>query len=142
SIWPPYRSRPLLDDLSRLYRHSGALRRRCHDRPEPSGCNQRNVATQPAQRRVPQRTHRTLAPQGSSQIGGARVMTLAFPNPSRSFDEVRNAVLFMGHDGMFQIRFFIEAGALTRSDAAKRQAGTLEAKCLSAFDALRTSIYE
>lgn len=50
-------------------------------------------------------------------------MTLAFPNSSRSFDEVRNAVRFMGHDGMFQIRFFIEAGALTRSDAAKREAG-------------------
>lgn len=68
-------------------------------------------------------------------------MTLAFPNPSRSFDGVRNAVRFMGHDGMFQIRFFVEAGALTKSDAAKREAGTLEAKCLSAFDALRMSIY-
>jgi hypothetical protein len=68
-------------------------------------------------------------------------MTLAFPNPSRSFDEVRNAVRFTGHDGMFQIRFFIEASALTKSDAAKREAGVLEAKCLSAFDALRTSIY-
>jgi len=56
-------------------------------------------------------------------------MTLAFPNPSRSFDEVRNAVRFMGHDGAFHIRFFIEAGAL-------------EANCLSAFDALRTSIYD
>lgn len=69
-------------------------------------------------------------------------MTLAFPNPSRSFDEVRNAVRFMGHDGMFQIRFFIEAGALTKPDAGKREAGALEAKCLSAFDALRTSIYD
>lgn len=69
-------------------------------------------------------------------------MTLAFPNPSRSFDEVRNAVRFMGHDGMFQIRFFVEAGALTKQDAAKREAGALEAKCLTAFDALRTSIYE
>lgn len=69
-------------------------------------------------------------------------MTLAFPNPSRSFDEVRNAVRFMGHDGMFQIRFFIEASALTKSDAANREAGTLEARCLSAFDALRTTIYD
>jgi hypothetical protein len=69
-------------------------------------------------------------------------MTLAFPNPSRSFDEVRNAVRFMGHDGMFQIRFFVEAGALTTADAAKREAGALEARCLTAFDALRTSIYD
>lgn len=69
-------------------------------------------------------------------------MTLAFPNPSRSFDEIRNAVHFVGHDGMFQIRFFIEAGALTKPDAAGREAGALEAKCLAAFDALRTSIYD
>lgn len=69
-------------------------------------------------------------------------MTLAFPNPSRSFDEVRNAVRFMGHDGMFQIRFFIEAGALTKSDAGKREASALEARSLSAFDALRTSVYD
>ena len=69
-------------------------------------------------------------------------MTLAFPNPSRSFDEVRNAVRFMGHDGMFQIRFFIEAGALTKSGGAIRETGSLEAKCLTAFDALRTSIYD
>ncbi|MDG4903504.1 MULTISPECIES: DUF1488 domain-containing protein [unclassified Mesorhizobium] len=69
-------------------------------------------------------------------------MTLAFPNPSRSFDETRIAVRFMGHDGMFQIRFFIEAGVLTKSHIAKGEAGALEAKCLSAFDALRTSIYD
>lgn len=69
-------------------------------------------------------------------------MTLAFPNPSRSFDEARNAVRFIGHDGMFQIRFFIEAGALTKSHIAIRNTGTLEAKCLSAFDALRTSIQD
>lgn len=69
-------------------------------------------------------------------------MTLVFPNPSRSFDEARNAVRFIGHDGMFQIRFFIEADALTNSDTTIRETGALEAKCLSAFDALRTSIYD
>ncbi|MCX8996233.1 DUF1488 domain-containing protein [Rhizobiaceae bacterium BDR2-2] len=69
-------------------------------------------------------------------------MTLAFPNPSRSFDETRNAVRFIGHDGMFEVRFFIEAGALAKSDVAARRAGSLEAKCLSAFDALRTSIHD
>jgi hypothetical protein len=41
-------------------------------------------------------------------------MTLAFPNPSRTFDEARNAVLFFGHDGVFKIRFFVEAGALAK----------------------------
>ena len=43
-------------------------------------------------------------------------MTLAFPNPSRSFDDARNAVRFIGHDGMFEVRFFVEAGALAKSD--------------------------
>ncbi len=62
-------------------------------------------------------------------------MTLAFPNPSRSFDEVRNAVRFIGHDGMFQVPFFVEAGALAKSSNPS------EAECLRAFDAMRNSIY-
>ena len=69
-------------------------------------------------------------------------MTLAFPNPSRSFDEARNAVLFFGHVGLFEIRFFVEAGALAISGTALPISGMSEAKCLSAFDAVRTSILE
>ncbi|PBB99553.1 DUF1488 domain-containing protein [Mesorhizobium sp. WSM3862] len=70
-------------------------------------------------------------------------MTLAFPNPSRSFDEVRNAVCFIGYDGMFQIRFFIEAEALAKSGVALGGNGrSAETACLSAFDALRTSIQD
>ena len=68
-------------------------------------------------------------------------MTLALPNPSRSFDEARNAVLFFGHDGLFEIRF-VEAGALAISGTALPMSGMSEAKCLSAFDAVRTSILE
>lgn len=41
-------------------------------------------------------------------------MTLAFPNSARSFDDVRKAVRFFGHDGMFEIRFFVEAAALAK----------------------------
>ncbi|OJU83012.1 DUF1488 domain-containing protein [Shinella sp. PSBB067] len=67
-------------------------------------------------------------------------MTLAFPNPARSFDEVRNAVRFFGHDGMFEIRFFVEAEALAEGRA--RAAGMSEAQCLSAFDAMRAPIYD
>lgn len=63
-------------------------------------------------------------------------MTLEFPNRSRSFDEVRNAVRFMGHDGMIQVPFFVEADAL----AAKGSANPSEDECLSAFDAARSSI--
>jgi hypothetical protein len=69
-------------------------------------------------------------------------MTLAFPNPSRSFDEMRNAVRFFGHDGMFEIRFFVEADVLAKSDIALHRSGTSEATCLSAFDARRASIHD
>lgn len=69
-------------------------------------------------------------------------MTLAFPNPVRSFDRVRNAVQFLGHDGMFQIRFFVEADALARASPAMRGTDALEARCLAAFDALRMSIHD
>lgn len=67
-------------------------------------------------------------------------MTLAFPNPTRSFDQARNAVSFFGHDGMFEIRFFVEAAVLAegRSPGARMS----EAQCLSTFDAMRPSIYD
>lgn len=69
-------------------------------------------------------------------------MTLAFPNPSRSFDEARNAVCFIGYDGMFQVRFFIQAEALAKSGVALGENGSAEKACLSAFDALRPSIQD
>ncbi|MCA1492154.1 DUF1488 domain-containing protein [Ensifer sp. NBAIM29] len=64
-------------------------------------------------------------------------MTLSFPNPSRSFDEKRNAVRFLGHDGMFEVRFFVEAGALAIAGAELGRSEASESKLLSAFDALR-----
>lgn len=69
-------------------------------------------------------------------------MTLAFPNPSRSFDQTRRAVCFIGHDGMFQVRFFVEIEALgiSSDDAGSKE--TAEMACLSAFDALRGSIQD
>jgi hypothetical protein len=67
-------------------------------------------------------------------------VTLAFPNSARSFDEVRKAVRFFGHDGMFEIRFFVEAAALAKGNV--HATGMSEAQCLSSFDAMRTPIYE
>lgn len=67
-------------------------------------------------------------------------MTLAFLNPSRSFDEARNAVLFFGHDGMFEIRFFVETATLAEDQP--RGTRMSEAQCLSAFDAMRASIHD
>ncbi|WP_037436000.1 DUF1488 domain-containing protein [Sinorhizobium fredii] len=69
-------------------------------------------------------------------------MTLLFPNPIRSLDEKRNAVRFIGHDGMFEVRFFVEAEALVIADAELRRSEVSESTLLSAFDALRPSIYD
>jgi hypothetical protein len=69
-------------------------------------------------------------------------MTLDFPNPSRSFDEARNAVRFIGYDGTFEVRFLVEAPALTTSDRKTVGAEALEAECLAAFDAARGSIHD
>lgn len=69
-------------------------------------------------------------------------MTLDFPNPSRSFDEARNAVRFIGHDGMFEVRFFVEANALAGSGAGAHTKDETEAACLAAFDRVRFSIHD
>ncbi|PDT78056.1 DUF1488 domain-containing protein [Sinorhizobium sp. BJ1] len=69
-------------------------------------------------------------------------MTLLFPNASRSLDEKRNAVRFIGHDGMFEVRFFVEAEALVIADPELGTSEISESKLLSAFDALRLSIYD
>lgn len=64
-------------------------------------------------------------------------MTLTFPNPSRSFDQARNAVRFLGYDGMFEVPFLIEAAAF-----AKPGSQLTEAYCLAAFDEARNSVYQ
>jgi hypothetical protein len=69
-------------------------------------------------------------------------VTLDFPNPSRSFDETRNAVRFIGHDGMFEVPFFIEADALASSITKGGGVEAAEAACLVAFDAARRSIHD
>ena len=65
-------------------------------------------------------------------------MTVNFPNPSRSFDEVRNAVRFIGHDGMFEVPFFVETAALAGSGKTQLS----EADSLTAFDSARSLIYD
>lgn len=69
-------------------------------------------------------------------------MTLAFPNPSRSYDETRQAVRFTGHDGMFEVRFFVEVDALMKAAAQTLRTWPTEAACLSIFDTFRSTIYE
>lgn len=65
-------------------------------------------------------------------------MTLEFPNPSRSFDDVRNAVRFVGHDGMFEVPFFVETTALVPSGRTDQS----ESDFLAAFDLARSSIHD
>jgi hypothetical protein len=62
-------------------------------------------------------------------------MTLEFPNRSRSFDDARNAVRFIGHDGMFEVPFFVQVDALATAIAS-------ETNYLAAFDATRTTIHD
>jgi hypothetical protein len=65
-------------------------------------------------------------------------MALTFPNRSRSFDEARNAVRFVGYDGMFEVPFVVPTETLTGG----RSSRLTEPDCLAAFDAARNAIYE
>lgn len=49
---------------------------------------------------------------------------------------------FVGHDGMFQVLFFIVAGALAKSDAALQRTEPSQTRWLSSFDALRNSLQD
>lgn len=64
---------------------------------------------------------------------------LTFPNRSRSYDEAGQRVRFLGHDGMFEVPFFVEIEALP---TATPGAATAEAGYLAAFDAARGSIHD
>jgi hypothetical protein len=63
-------------------------------------------------------------------------MALTFPNASRSFDEIRNVIRFTGYDGMFEVKFFVEATALLKTAPS----GITESDCLRAFDVARTRV--
>ncbi|WEX10674.1 DUF1488 domain-containing protein [Chelativorans sp. AA-79] len=62
-------------------------------------------------------------------------MTLTFPNRSRSYDEAGQRVRFVGHDGMFEVPFFVETDALSTVTAD-------ESDYLAAFDAARATIHD
>jgi hypothetical protein len=66
-------------------------------------------------------------------------MKLAFPNPSRSFDETKNRVCFWGYDSTIEITFFVELDALQRLCP---DMGSIESAFLQTFDKARSRIYE
>jgi hypothetical protein len=70
------------------------------------------------------------------------IMTLAFPILPEVSMKRRKRVLFFGHDGVFKTRFFVEASALAKWGTAVLTSGMSEAKCLSLFDPVRTSILD
>ena len=69
-------------------------------------------------------------------------MALAFLNPSRSFESDRNAVSFIGHDGLFEIRFLVGADALAKAPQTKITEVMSESDCLASFDAMIPAIHD
>ncbi|NLS07259.1 DUF1488 domain-containing protein [Rhizobium sp. P32RR-XVIII] len=41
-------------------------------------------------------------------------MAIEFHNGARSYDEISRRVRFLGHDGMFEIRFFVDIDVLAK----------------------------
>jgi hypothetical protein len=64
-------------------------------------------------------------------------MTLAFPNPSRSYDATRRAVRFWGHDTAMERSFFVTEDALRHMSNNPLAA---ESELLAAFDRNRDLI--
>lgn len=64
-------------------------------------------------------------------------MSLAFPNPSRSYDRERSRVCFWGHDSVIEVPFFLEENAIF---ALCPDTQTTEAGILAAFDLERERI--
>ncbi|WP_309086636.1 DUF1488 domain-containing protein [Chelativorans sp.] len=62
-------------------------------------------------------------------------MSLTFPNRSRSYDKAGQRVRFVGHDGMFEVPFYVETDALRTSAIG-------EIEFLAAFDAARATIHD
>ena len=65
-------------------------------------------------------------------------MALAFPNPSRSYDDSRHVVRFWGYESSMEASFFIDESALRRLQPDLRAD---EPGFLHAFDAHRVQIH-
>ncbi|MBB3454075.1 hypothetical protein FHT86_002331 [Rhizobium sp. BK313] len=59
-------------------------------------------------------------------------MSLSFPNRSRSYDASARRIRFIGHDGMFEVPFLVDADVFPNANT--------EAGYLAAFDAGRDAI--
>lgn len=66
-------------------------------------------------------------------------MALTFPNNSRSYDEAKHRIRFLGYDGMFEVKFFVEVDAVSKA-MAREVVG--ERALLEAFDSVRGDILD
>jgi hypothetical protein len=66
-------------------------------------------------------------------------MTLGFPNQSRSYDARGQRVRFWGHDGAFEVCFFVDQGVFSRINP---RATLDEEGILREFDRYRDRILE
>ena len=64
-------------------------------------------------------------------------MTLSFPNQSRSYDEAKGCIRFIGHDDVFEIVFRLDIEALLKIDTSLVQN---EQGYLAVFDLARDAI--
>lgn len=64
-------------------------------------------------------------------------MSLAFPNPSRNYDDQHKRIQFAGYDGMFRVMFSVTVDALSKSKPSGLDA---ERVFLAAFDDARPTI--
>ena len=67
------------------------------------------------------------------------MITIQFPNSSRSFDESKNRVCFWGYDKTMEVSFYVGAEALQK---IREGVGSAEAELLAAFDATLDKIHE
>jgi hypothetical protein len=60
--------------------------------------------------------------------GGRITMTLDFPNISRSYNPASHSIRFWGHDGLFEVPFFMDTGVLCdiAPGTNKNEAGVLQ----------------
>lgn len=65
-------------------------------------------------------------------------MTLTFPNASRSYDDARRQIRFVGHDGMQTIPFLLDVDAIMKNAADEPDDETV---FLHSFDGSRDAIH-
>jgi hypothetical protein len=65
------------------------------------------------------------------------MMTLSFPNISRSYDDTRRQIRFVGHDGMLTIPFRVNVNAILKNATGDPED---EEIYLRSFDGIRDAI--